>query len=107
MAYLTLHSDGTQELAIYEETGTNTFSLLAQYRTLASTQQELRLVLNPQHQSLAVWVNGVFIQSLYIKPLAAPSLPSTVQIQAYGNSCEFDSCNVLTRSVTTTETVLP
>ena len=107
MAYLTLQSDGTQELAIYEETGTNTFSLLAQYHTLASTQQELRLVLNPQHQSLAVWVNGVFIQSLSIKPLVAASLPSTVQIQAYGNSCEFDSCNVLTRSVTTTETVLP
>jgi hypothetical protein len=39
--------------------------------------------------------------------ITAPALPSTVQVQASGNSCEFDSCKVLTRTLATTETVLP
>ncbi len=107
MAYLTLQSDGTQVLAIYEEIATDSFLQRTQFRMLDSTLQDLRMVLNPQNQTLAVWVNGVFMESIRLQLLASPSLPSTVQIQAYGNSCEFDLCGVSTRAITTTETVLP
>lgn len=107
LAYLTLQSDGTQTLAVYEETGTNTFVRRSQYPMLSSSLQTVRLVLNPQSKSLAVWVNGVFLESLNAGLITAPSLPSTVQVQAYGDTCEFDSCTVLTRSVASTEIILP
>ena len=107
LAYLTLQTNGTQTLAIYEETATNTFALLDQYTMLDSTLQEIRLVLNPQNQSVAIWVNQVFQESLSLGSITSPSLPSTVQIQAADNSCEFDFCSVITRSITTSEVVLP
>ena len=107
LATLTLQSNGTQTLILYEETSTNTFVKCDQFTMLNSSRQNIRLVLNPVRESVAVWANGVLLTSCRLSLIGTPALPSTVQVQASGNSCEFDSCKVLTRTLTTTETVLP
>ena len=104
---LTLQSNGTQTLILYEETSTNTFVKSDQFTMLNSSRQNIRLVLNPVRESVAVWANGVLLTTCRLSLIGTPALPSTVQVQASGNSCEFDSCKVLTRTLTTTETVLP
>gem|GEM_PF-2617606 len=107
LATLTLQSNGTQTLILYEETSTNTFVKCDQFTMLNSSRQNIRLVLNPVRESVAVWVNGILLSTCRLSLIATPALPSTVQVQASGNSCEFDFCEVLTRSLTTSETVLP
>ena len=107
LATLTLQSNGTQTLILYEETSTNTFVKCDQFTMLNSSLQNIRLVLNPVRQSVAVWANGVLLTTCRLSLIETPALPSTVQVQANGNSCEFDSCKVLTRTLTTSETVLP
>ena len=107
LATLTLQSNGTQTLVLYEETSTNTFAKCDQFTMLNSSRQDIRLVLNPVRESVAVWVNGIFLECCRVSLIETPALPSTVQVQASGNSCEFDSCKVLTRTLTTSETVLP
>ena len=107
LATLTLQSNGTQTLILYEETSTNTFVKSDQFTMLNSSRQNIRLVLNPVRESVAVWANGVLLTTCRLSLSGTPALPSTVQVQASGNSCEFDSCKVLTRTLTTTETVLP
>lgn len=104
---LALQSNGTQTLVLFEETSTNTFVRREQFTMLNSTRQDIRLILNPVRESVAVWVNGVLLTTCRLSMISAPALPSAVQVQASGNSCEFDYCKVLTRSLTTTETVLP
>ena len=104
---LTLQSNGTQTLVLYEETSANTFTLCEQFTMLNSSRQNIRLVLNPVRESVAVWVNGILLATCRLSLIESPALPSTVQVQASGNSCEFDYCKVLTRTLTTSETVLP
>lgn len=107
LATLTLQANGTQTLSLFEETSTNTFVRCDQFTLLNSSLQNIRLVLNPVRESVAVWANGVLLTTCRLSLIATPALPSTVQVQASGNSCEFDSCKVLTRTLTTSETVLP
>jgi hypothetical protein len=107
LATLTLQANGTQTLILYEETSTNTYEKREEWPMLNSTLQEIRMVLNPERDSVAVWVNGILLTTCRLSLMDSPALPSTVLVQASGNSCEFDYCNVLTRSLTTTETVLP
>ena len=107
LATLALQSNGTQTLIIYEETSTNTFVKREEFPMLNSSRQNIRLVLNPVRESVAVWVNGVLLTTCRLSLIETPALPSTVQVQASGNSCEFELCKVLTRSLTTSETVLP
>lgn len=107
LSTLALQSNGTHTLTLYEETSTNTFVKLEEFAMLHSTRQDLRFVLNPVEESVAVWVNGVLLTTCRLPLIETPALSSTVQVQASANSCEFDFCKVLTRSLTTTETVLP
>lgn len=100
MAYLTLTSGGTQTLSLYEETGTSQFALRGQFTLLASTQQDLRMVLNPAECTVAVWINDVLMDTLHLGLIASPGVPARVQIQAWGNNSEFDFCGVVTRATT-------
>ena len=104
---LTLQSNGTHSLTLYEERSTNTFVLCDQFTMLSSSRQDIRLVLNPVQETVAVWVNGILLTTCRLMLIESPALPSTVQVQASGNSCEFDFCKVLTRTLSTSETVLP
>lgn len=107
LATLTLQSNGTQTLILYEETSTNTFIKLDQFTMLTSSRQNIRLALNPVLETVAVWVNGILLSTCRVSPIETPALPSRVQVQANGNSCEFDFCRVQTRTLTTQETILP
>ncbi|MFO1001550.1 MAG: type II secretion system protein [Planctomycetaceae bacterium] len=107
LATLSLQSNGTQALVLYEETSTNTFTKCDQFTMLNSSRQDIRLVLNPVRESVALWVNGIFLKSCRVSLIETPALASTVQVQASGNACEFGFCKVLTRTLTTSETVLP
>lgn len=95
---LELQSDGTQTLAVFEETSSGVPGRLAVYPQLSSELQDIHCVMNTASQTLHVWVNGVWMGAHRISLIASPLVTATVQVQAGAGNCEFDRCEVSTRS---------